>query len=273
VSGRISARVMKASAAPATATHTKPSLVHEVSRTPGRSLDDSKRAFMEPRLGHDFGKLRIHAEERAAESTQPAAPLLRSGLMLARETDDEKPPPPGTFFVPIHTAQAEREREVEAVESGGKPYVLYQTEVRYGSKSSSWLAKNPGNLDYTEHTKEWGCYEGKSLKWGKHRMAIFPTEEMGLAAVRSFLRKFQAERDILLMMNMFSPTSDKNDPQEYAARIATELGVPVSTLVKNMNDAQIEAFALVIKREEGWLAGETRPRGHPDLPPDIRKRT
>jgi len=36
----------------------------------GRPLDSQTRAFMERRFGHDFGQVRIHAEERAAESAQ-----------------------------------------------------------------------------------------------------------------------------------------------------------------------------------------------------------
>ena len=54
------------SAAPSTA----PSIVHEVLRTPGQPLDAPARAFFEPRLGHDFSRIRIHADSRAAESAR-----------------------------------------------------------------------------------------------------------------------------------------------------------------------------------------------------------
>jgi hypothetical protein len=53
-------------AAPATA----PPIVHEVLRSPGRPLDAATRSYMEPRFGHDFGKVRVHADERAAESAR-----------------------------------------------------------------------------------------------------------------------------------------------------------------------------------------------------------
>jgi hypothetical protein len=42
--------------------------VHEVLRSPGQPLDSQTRAFMEPRLGHDFSKVRLHLDEKAAES-------------------------------------------------------------------------------------------------------------------------------------------------------------------------------------------------------------
>jgi Domain of unknown function (DUF4157) len=47
-----------------------PSLVHEVLRLPGQPLDPATRAFMEPRFGHDFSGVRIHADGSAAESAR-----------------------------------------------------------------------------------------------------------------------------------------------------------------------------------------------------------
>lgn len=47
-----------------------PPIVHEVLRSPGQPLDPRTRAFMEPRFGHDFSRVRIHTDEKAAESAQ-----------------------------------------------------------------------------------------------------------------------------------------------------------------------------------------------------------
>jgi len=47
-----------------------PSIVHEVLGSPGQSLDSASRNFFESRFGHDFSKVRIHADERASESAQ-----------------------------------------------------------------------------------------------------------------------------------------------------------------------------------------------------------
>jgi hypothetical protein len=44
--------------------------VHETLRSPGRPLDDSTRAFMEPRFGHDFSRVRVHADSPARESAR-----------------------------------------------------------------------------------------------------------------------------------------------------------------------------------------------------------
>jgi len=47
-----------------------PPIVHEVLRSPGRPLDSATRAFMEPRFGCDFSRVRVHTDARAAESAR-----------------------------------------------------------------------------------------------------------------------------------------------------------------------------------------------------------
>ena len=47
-----------------------PPIVYEVLRSPSRPLDAATRAFMEPRFGHDFSRVRVHTGERAAELAQ-----------------------------------------------------------------------------------------------------------------------------------------------------------------------------------------------------------
>ncbi|MGO9437371.1 MAG: DUF4157 domain-containing protein [Terracidiphilus sp.] len=47
-----------------------PPIVDDVLRSPGQPLDADTRAFMEPRFRHDFSHVRVHSNERAAESTQ-----------------------------------------------------------------------------------------------------------------------------------------------------------------------------------------------------------
>lgn len=47
-----------------------PPLVHDVLRSPGQPLAAETRAFMEPRFGQDFSRVRVHADARAAESAR-----------------------------------------------------------------------------------------------------------------------------------------------------------------------------------------------------------
>jgi hypothetical protein len=47
-----------------------PPVVHEVLRSPGQPLDLSARGIMESRLGHDFSRVRMHTDAKAAQSAR-----------------------------------------------------------------------------------------------------------------------------------------------------------------------------------------------------------
>jgi uncharacterized protein DUF4157 len=67
------APVLQRSAAGAAPGETIPPIVHEVLRSPGRPLDRATRTFMEPRFGQDFGGVRVHTGDRAAEAASSIA--------------------------------------------------------------------------------------------------------------------------------------------------------------------------------------------------------
>jgi hypothetical protein len=309
-----------------------PPIVHEVLRSPGQVLNDSTRLFMELKFGHDFSKVRVHTDSKAAESakavnakaytvgknivfnagqyspeTNAGKQLLahelthtiqqlahnqqlaaNSGIISTEALEKEALNAESailmgdtfksTLSVPIKIARsalAEREREVVALNIKGKTYVLYQKEVRTGG-SSSWLANNPGNMDYTADTVRWGAYEGKGLKWGIHRFAIFPTERVGLDAIKFFLRKHQTiekrHRTIYAMMTMWAPGKEPpNDPETYAKNIGKVLKLPITALVKDMDDSHLEIFAKEIQINEGWKHGLIYNRDDPSLPEEVNK--
>ncbi len=47
-----------------------PPIVHEVLGSPGRPRNLAVRAFVEPCLGYDFGRVGVHTDARAGESTR-----------------------------------------------------------------------------------------------------------------------------------------------------------------------------------------------------------
>lgn len=47
-----------------------PGIVHDVLRSSGQPLNESTRAFLEPRFGHDFSDVRVHTDSRAADSAR-----------------------------------------------------------------------------------------------------------------------------------------------------------------------------------------------------------
>jgi hypothetical protein len=50
-----------------------PSIVYDVLRSPGQTLDFETRAFMESRFGYDFSHVRVHTDESAARSARAVA--------------------------------------------------------------------------------------------------------------------------------------------------------------------------------------------------------
>lgn len=52
------------------ATAEVPPIVHQVLHTAGQPLEQGVRDFMEPRFGHDFSRVRVHSDAKAARSTQ-----------------------------------------------------------------------------------------------------------------------------------------------------------------------------------------------------------
>jgi hypothetical protein len=52
-----------------------PPIVHEVLRSPGRPLEPSVRRTLEARFAHDFSRVRVHTDSRAAESARAVGAL------------------------------------------------------------------------------------------------------------------------------------------------------------------------------------------------------
>jgi len=63
------------SSSPAQSSPEVPPIVHEVLRSPGQPLDPSARAYMEPRFGHDFARVRVHQDEKAGASASALGAL------------------------------------------------------------------------------------------------------------------------------------------------------------------------------------------------------
>jgi hypothetical protein len=68
------ARVQRWPVSPAAKTDVPP-IVHEVLSSPGQPLAQDTRAFFEPRLGHDFSRVRVHADSKATESAKAVGAL------------------------------------------------------------------------------------------------------------------------------------------------------------------------------------------------------
>lgn len=133
----------------------------------------------------------------------------------------------------------------------GKTYILYDNEIKTGG-SLAWINNNPGNIRPGGHEAErYGAYVGKQYA----NFAIFPNEQTGFNAIKSFL-KVRSNKSITQIMEIYAPRGDgNNDPDAYARSISNRLEVPVSTLVGSLSDEQLTTFAREIQRVEGWNPG------------------
>jgi hypothetical protein len=129
----------------ATQPATPPVSVYETLRTPGAPLDSATRARMEARFGHDFSRVRIHTDAKAAQSAQAVnalaytvgheiafgagqyAPQTQAGRRLlahelAHVVQQQGGPPHVqrlTMSSPHESSEIDAERLAEAIASGG----------------------------------------------------------------------------------------------------------------------------------------------------------
>ena len=69
------ARRLRRQAGPQLGPQLAPPIVHDVLRSAGKPLEPAVRGEMEARLGHDFSRVRVHTDARAAESARAVGAL------------------------------------------------------------------------------------------------------------------------------------------------------------------------------------------------------
>jgi hypothetical protein len=101
---------------------------------------------------------------------------------------------------------------------------------------------------------------------------IFPDYDTGFTAIGKFLRRGPyPSLSILEAFRKYAPAGDGgNRPDDYAAELAAAVGVPMSTLVRDLSDAQMLEMQKKIVQIEGSIEGTTLSRGSQDVPLVIR---
>lgn len=80
-----------------------PAIAHEVLRSSGQPRYPAIRAFLESRFGHDFSRVRVHADARAAESARAANALAHKvGPNVVFGTGDYLPGTPAGRHLSAH---------------------------------------------------------------------------------------------------------------------------------------------------------------------------
>ena len=262
-----------------------PPLVHEVLRSPGRSLDAATRAFMEPRFGVDFSGVRVHDGAQATESAksvralaytvgnnvvfntnqyQPAS--IAGQRLLAHElahvvqqsggaTLRRRMGPPSLDDLDKEAA-AKRQAHT-GTNSKKQGYVVYETEIREGG-TRPWRNNNPGNFDKpSDHPNNIGT-DGRFL--------IFPDADTGKQELIDSI-KAHSTSSIGTFISVHAPPKE-NDTKQYIKDVLsfmnngsaigkceiTKPAKPVSegTIIGNLNDADQASLAMAMARKEGW---------------------
>lgn len=147
----------------------------------------------------------------------------------------------------------------------GKGWIVVDTDEGRQKRSGgtvSWRCNNVGNLKFGEFTKKFGAV---GRDFGGH--SVFPTVEDGKRAKYALLfgdGSRYVDKTILAAMRIYAPADDPdadNDPDGYARFLGKRVGVPVSFVLRKMNDDQRSKFIDAISFFEGYKEGTITKMG------------
>lgn len=127
----------------------------------------------------------------------------------------------------------------------------------------SWRNNNPGNIVFEKggFAEKMGAI-GYTMGTKNHRIAVFPTMEMGNKAKKTLLfgPKFNyINMSIRKMVERYAPRASGNNTDAYVAAITKALGVPETTILSSLSEAQRDTFLQTIIKVEGFREGVVRP--------------
>ncbi|MFA5272323.1 MAG: hypothetical protein WC412_08340 [Candidatus Omnitrophota bacterium] len=139
----------------------------------------------------------------------------------------------------------------------------------YYPGSASYRNNNPGN------------FRCSSLVMGEfgatkcvNNLAVFPTYEKGWAALKQFLiyactdklRSYKSTMTLLEFYQRYAPSSDNNNPTNYASAVAKDLGISINAKIGSLYKEDVPVPIPVItmienqldKRYDGWYLGKVK---------------
>jgi uncharacterized protein (TIGR02594 family) len=127
----------------------------------------------------------------------------------------------------------------------------------------AWRFNNPGNLRPTDSLKPILGAIGVGTTAGNGSFLIFASYEEGRAQKKALIRRKFNNRTIYTMLagvpdrkgklvEGYAPASDNNNPQEYAQAISDHTGLPTTTKLSDISDAQLESVLDAMEKKEGF---------------------
>jgi len=223
---------------------TIPPLVHEVLRSPGQPLDFATRSIMEPRFGHDFSQVRIHADAKAMESARAVnalayvvgrnvvfaenqyAPGMTDGKkLLAHELTHVVQQHKALDTLPAHLTLGPHnnrcEREAEQIASG------YDAGIVNGATARPLLQRQPAPPTGEEKKKE----EGGKTAVSQPAPQKIPAPQAQQAAKKDAEKK-GVEGGVSVGVETETKKEDDKTKTEVAGKYTIEATIPVTEKLK-----------------------------------------
>jgi hypothetical protein len=145
-------------------------------------------------------------------------------------------PTPQTSW--LQSAVTQVEYAVNSAVTGGAASIVslasaIQKFEGYYKGSKSYRNNNPGNLRYSGWETSFGAIGTDSTGF-----AIFDTYAHGFAALVDLLTRRAASNPnwtLLDLFNSYAPSSDNNNPNQYAAFVAQQTGLDVNTTLGSLS--------------------------------------
>lgn len=168
--------------------------------------------------------------------------------------DNAGTPSPGTpapTTSTTATTTSGTRQAVSAVADGSD--VIYtrgdNSRVRFTSGTRAWRNTNPGNIRYSEFSRNAGAIGTAG------GFAVFPTEAVGQQAIVSLLQS-DSYRNLTIIdaISRYAPPFE-NDTAAYHKKISKMTGLDVKRKISSLTPAEVHSVANAIRRIEGWRAG------------------
>ena len=123
------------------------------------------------------------------------------------------------------------------------------TKITRSGGSRAWRNSNPGNLRYTEKTRQDGAIGHAG------GFAIFPDEETGIKALQELLKSDTYKKLSIAEAIMRYAPPHENDTQQYKKQLQKMTGLDIRTKIDSLNPEQFGKVMNAICVLEGWKTG------------------
>lgn len=227
-----------------------PPIVHDVLRSQGRPLDREVRNQLEPRFGHDFGRVRVHTGDQAAQSaeainarafttgsdivfgrgqftpdTQQGRTLLAHELAHTVQQRNHSAPPDA---LPVSEPGSRIEQEAETAATSRRPAAL--------TASAPMIARQPAGPETSALSLEQvltNFFKDVKTKYPKESL---PQHPLVIKQCRSLTQSVQ---DALQMEAFLLSAQAPGEPESLAKAVVQRLGTVAPDKVERLKKTNV----------------------------------